>query len=187
MHKFRSEEEQKRQRINDLSTEVEKLRNELPALEEKYKKAVADDLKTITDIFNELEAHKNKLKAEEHRLKTLQEVTQEHLKENARQTILNYPKDVQTHYEQDVAKLDTKIAKLREKYIAEVGALLNLKEDRYKQHDKNTQQYRQLMHQYQLTSDDLGKQLYTRLDNPPLKRQGVSAKVGKYDIIEGRK
>src|SRR5699024_7566606 len=92
-----SEVNKRNERINQLDSEIKDNEQRLATAEKEYKQSVIDNSDNVDDLFYEMDRLKNKIKADKHKLTTLENVTNEFALNHARDTIHSFV-DVQVKY-----------------------------------------------------------------------------------------
>jgi len=123
LNEYLQEAEQKKARVDDLKQSIKQNRDTLTRSRQEYKKSVAEDKNNIDDLFHEIEALENKIRADKHKLQTLETVTEEHLKDNALKVMEGYRSDVVNAYQSKADKVNTQIQQAKSDYAKQVKKL----------------------------------------------------------------
>lgn len=162
---FYNDTEQKKERISNLKVEIAKNEKELARLKDEYKKAVVEDSANIDDLFYQIEETEKKLKADNHKLKTLESVTKEHLKKNAIEVLEGYNRDVVEVYQDKVNKVGEKIKQAKQEYISKVAKyreeILAINE----KYSQKTREYGHLLATHDIQKGEISYSLYKTLDD----------------------
>lgn len=162
---FYNDTEQKKERISNLKVEIAKNEKELAKLKDEYKKAVVEDSANVDDLFHQIEETEKKLKADNHKLKTLESVTKEHLKKNAIEVLEGYNRDVVEVYQDKVNKVGEKIKQAKQEYISKVAKyreeILAINE----KYSQKTREYGHLLATYGIQKGEINNSLHKTLDD----------------------
>src|SRR5699024_8520228 len=116
------EVKQKRQRVTDLKNSIEEQEKQLPYLQEEYRDAVANDSDNVDDLFHEMETLESKLKADKHKLDTLKEVTEDHLRKSAMQVLDSFH-EVKPNFEQRGKEIKDKYYETLKRHKEEMDSI----------------------------------------------------------------
>lgn len=182
---FLQEEQQKREREDKLRQVITDDKTMLIQARTEYEGAVIadDDLKT-NELFQKIEHLENKIKADEHKLKTLVSVTDRHLKESAIATVRTFKSEVIPRHKHKVDAAVQKIEKAKQAYIDALDVLDGLNEA----YNAERSEYRPILHRYNLQQREVNNKdsLYNNIDDPgkiaPDKTQMV---ITTTDILKG--
>lgn len=168
LNEFNKEVEQKKSRIEELKQSISDNELVLTNTEKEYKAAVANDTNNIDDLFHEMESLQGKIKADKHKLGTLNTVTDEHLKESAINVLRTFHTDVKDVYGEKLEKVNERIKKLKVDYIKEVDALQDEAYQIINKRNAKVKEYSRFMHSNNLTQKEVGqvhRGLYKELDD----------------------
>lgn len=161
---FLKEEKQKRERVDNLSKSISDDKAALSKTRTEYEAAViADDDEATSILFKEIERLENKIKADEHKLVTLQTVTDRHLRQSAIETLQAFPDEVRTKHQALADVATGKIQEARTKYIESLHVLDGLNES----YNAERNEYKPLLRRYKLERRDIdnSNSLYSNIEN----------------------
>lgn len=165
LESFLDDKNQKKERISNLKTEIAKNEKELAKLKDEYKKAVVEDSANVDDLFHQIEETEKKLKADNHKLKTLESVTKDHLKRSAIEVLEGYNRDVVEVYQGKVDKVGEKIKQAKQEYIAKVAKYRQEIMEINEEYSQETRNYGHLLATHDIQKGEISYSLYKTLDD----------------------
>lgn len=184
---FLEEERQKRERVGNLAASITDAHQALTQARTDYEVAViADDDKETNRLFQEIETLEGQIKADEHKLQTLQAVTDKHLRQSAVDTLRTFHAEVRDKYRKKTAAALEQIEQSKQAYIRSLSVLDGINEA----YNAERNEYRPLLHRYGFTRHDIDQRnaLYNDIDDPgqPAPTKG-SMVIQSIDIEKGLK
>lgn len=176
-----SEVEKKEQRITDLQGAISGNQSRLKQLQQQYTEAVASDAESVDNLFYDMDELERKIKADQHKLKTLEAVTVEHLKNSAIKTVKEFHHDVKSIRDEKLDSVKQRVDKLKNKYIQEVEKLRVEAAEVNAEYKRTSRRYWKVIRSHNLTKHDINtghNQLYTKIEDA-----GVGVIDGRVSIV----
>lgn len=159
------EVEQKEARMTALEGDIKENERILARLREDYKTAVIKDSDNIDELFHEIESIEKKLKADKHKLKTLQTVTEDHLKKHAIEVLNGYETDVVQKYQSQADKISEKIEQAKKEYISKIKGYRKEFNEINEEYHQTARQYGRILRDNGIEKGDINHQLYKKIDD----------------------
>lgn len=141
------EVKQKGERVSDLKKSIAQNESLLTKKEAEYKEAVINDSSDIDNLYHEIESLKKKLQADRHKVKTLEEVTEEYLRESAYDVLLTFPTVVKP-FAADVKGVQSEIKKEVERHEKAMRGLRGKGEEINARYEDEAYRYLELTGQH---------------------------------------
>jgi|SRR5690625_957653 len=184
---YNDEVKQKHKAIDELKNFIAEMEERTPVLEQQYKDSVSKGGNDVDDLFHEIESLKKKIRADKHKLKTLQEVTDEHLDGVAMEVLKGYDKHVRVKHENKVSKALEVIEQAKSEYIKSLDVIDGLNDSFI----DDTAKYWQIIRQRDLDKrkvNTISNQFYTAIERPrDIAPSKWALEVTGYDIERGAK
>lgn len=161
---FLQQEQQKKDKVSKLSQTIADTVSQLDQTKADYETAVIDDNDEETNrLFQQIEKFENQIRADQHRLGTLQAVTDRHLRQSAIEAVQTYPSEVHAKHKATADKAINKIEQARAVYIQALNVLDGLNEA----YNAERNEYQPLLNRYRLDRRDVDSRntFFSTLDN----------------------